>query len=152
MIDFIVRLAKKFRDRTFRRELIAYGLVGLLSTADNIFWCWLFYEPLGLYYLLANALGWFVDVWITFVMNKYLVFCSFKRGTFWRESWQFISARFGSGLLDMALLWIFVEFLKMDTTVGKGIDVVIVIIVNYITAKLWVFSKDKMNGGNACER
>jgi len=123
------------------RELIAYGIVGVLSTADNLFWFWLFLTPLGLHYMLANALGWFVDVWITFVMNKYLVFRSFGRGTFWKEAWQFISARAGSSLLDMAILWTLADIAKIDETVAKGIDVVIIIIVNYIAAKLWVFAK-----------
>ena len=121
------------------RELIAYGIVGCISTADSMFWFWFFLSPIGLPYMVANAFGWFVDVWITFVLNKFFVFKSKDIKLFWKEARKFISARLTSGILDMLLLWTLIEVLNFDEILGKCIVIVIIIAVNYVTAKLFVF-------------
>jgi putative flippase GtrA len=135
MVDLAKQLLKK------HRELVAYGIVGVLSVADNIFWFWVFANILKLPHMTANALGWFVDVWITFLMNKYFVFESRAKGSFWKEAVSFIAARLGSGLIDMLLLFILADVLLLNVALAKGIDVVAVIILNYVTSKLWVFRK-----------
>jgi putative flippase GtrA len=125
------------------RELIAYGIVGIISVLDSIFWFWLFLVPFGLSYMAANALGWFIDVWIVFVLNKYIVFLSRERGRFWREAWKFISARLASGVLDMLILWALKDAAQLDVMLAKSIDIMIIIIVNYAAAKILVFRKTR---------
>lgn len=54
---------------------------------------------------------------------------------------NFFLARIFTGILDMALMWLLVDFGDMEGLYAKIIANVVVIVVNYLESKFWVFKK-----------
>lgn len=56
---------------------------------------------------------------------------------------SFFAARIGTALLDMAIMFIFAEQMHLNSMVIKILANVVVVIVNYVASKFWIFkSKD----------
>lgn len=89
----------------------------------------------------ANACAWFISVVFAFVTNKYFVFEADKKsensGLF--QVISFFAARLFSGILDVVILSLLVDFLKLPEMPVKIASNVIVVILNYIASKLVVF-------------
>lgn len=125
------------------RELISYGFWGVATTLVNYGMYLLCTRPLKLDLLPAQGIAWAVSVAFAFVVNKLLVFrsTSWSRETALREAWQFVSARILSGLVETALLWVFVRMLRFDDRIVKLAANVVVILMNYVLSKLIIFRK-----------
>ncbi len=101
--------------------------------------------------LVANVLSWFCAVLFAFVTNKLWVFQSksWKSSVLFPELGKFISARLVTGVF---------EIIAVPVLVGKGLDQtifgiegmiakvlvsVLVVLVNYIFSKLFIFQQNK---------
>jgi putative flippase GtrA len=124
-------------------EIIRYLVVGSCSTILNILLFAVLNAVLSVNYLAANAAAWVVCVAGVFFGDKYVVFRQRQGGLrkMAREAAKFFVFRALSGLLDMLLLYVFVGLLAWDTMIGKGLDLVIIIVFNYVTTKFLVFQK-----------
>ncbi|MFB6475868.1 GtrA family protein [Paenibacillus glucanolyticus] len=113
-----------------------YLIIGVLTTIINI----ATYYMLHLYidYLISNALAWIVSVLFAYVSNRLYVFKSNASVT--REFTFFIISRLLSGVLDMALMFVFIDFFNSDNFTSKVIINLVVIMFNYIFSKLIVFN------------
>ena len=135
-------LKKQFQKH---RELILFALFGVLTTAVN----WIIYFPLvnlfSVNYQVANVIGWIAAVIFAFFTNKVFVFGKkdFSGGTVWKEFFSFVGSRLFSLLVEMGLMWLFVEVLKVNENLSKIVVAVVVVILNYLTGKLIVFAKKK---------
>lgn len=127
------------------RELIAYGIVGGLNTILNFGVFRLLENVLGIYYLAANAVAWILSFLFSFVANKVCVFQSvtWDKEVFTKELWSFFCCSVGTGILDMLMLFVMVDWMGINETSAKAVDVVTVIILNYIIRKFWVFKERK---------
>ena len=125
------------------RDVLVYLFFGVLTTLVN----YAVYLPLynfgGISATVSNAVAWVVAVAFAFVTNKPFVFVShdWSAKTVLPELWKFLSCRIGSGLLETAILFIFVDCLLYNGIVWKLITAVLVVIVNYIGSKLLVFRR-----------
>ena len=111
----------------------------------------LFGLELSLTVTLANILSWVCAVLFAFVTNKLWVF----RSKSWRASValsefaKFLSARIVTGILEMAAVPLLVALgldmaiFGIDGAIAKGIVTVLVIILNYIFSKLFIFKNKK---------
>lgn len=117
-------------------------------------------------YLTANIIAWFVAVLFAFFTNKKYVFESRTVGAkaYFSEMGKFFGARAASGVVENALPSLLVK-IGLDQSVSvviasktytyesfwaKAITAVIVIILNYVFSKLFVFRKKK-DAGDAAE-
>lgn len=126
------------------REVISYLFWGVMTTLVNYVTYFVCRKILGAEnYLLCNAIAWTVAVVFAFVVNKLFVFQSksWEGKLVFREAWQFLSARIFSGVLDMALMWFFVDKIGINDTIVKIISSVVVVVLNYIFSKLVIFRK-----------
>lgn len=125
------------------KALVLYGIFGALTTAINIVIFWLLSDVITINYLVANALAWIIAVVFAFFTNKLYVFESrgMTKAVVVKEFTEFILARAATGVLDMVFMYIGVSLLSWDQTITKVIINVIVIILNYVISKLWVFKK-----------
>ncbi len=125
------------------RELIDYGIFGVLTTLVNYVIYAFCLMILGINYLTANFWAFMLAVAFAFVTNKLYVFHSrsWKFSTALRECLEFFSARIVSLLVESALLWFFVEKLACDELLIKIFTNVVVIILNYAFSKLIIFKK-----------
>ena len=122
-----------------------------------------------IYYLVANVIAWVSSVLFAFVTNKLFVFesKSWKGTVVLPEMGGFFLARFATGVVDMVLMWLLVDVLLWNQ-VGLGIGTegyvfgsvmdmqqvlcsgemlakvlvnVVIIVLNYVASKLWIFRK-----------
>lgn len=123
------------------KELINYLIFGVLTTLVNIVVFYIFDTLLGWDYLIANAIAIVVSILFAYFTNKIFVFKSsgltFRENVF--EFMRFIGFRFVSGLADMFAMWLLVDFLSSNTNIAKLVTQFIVVVLNYLFSKLFIF-------------
>ena len=91
----------------------------------------------------ANIIAWVLAVLFAFITNKLFVFKSksmdFK--TLFTEGVSFFACRFLTGVLDVLIMYFAVDVFFQNSTMWKIISNIIVIILNYIVSKVFVFNK-----------
>lgn len=124
------------------KELIVYGIFGVLTTAVNI----LVYQLLlisAVDYRIGNLIALIASKLFAYVVNKHFVFhskCSNLKELL-NEIVRFIAARGFSGLIDYFGLIFAVEFLGFNRVYSKYMLQFIVIVLNYVLGKKAVFIK-----------
>ena len=125
------------------KELISYGIFGVLTTVINIAVYTVCYNLLGISNVVSNVIAWILSVLFAYVTNKIWVFES--KATEWKvliyEMGSFFGCRLATGLLDLAIMYVTVDKLALNSTLMKCVSNVIVIIANYIFSKLVIFKK-----------
>ncbi len=139
IIELIKALCIKYK------ELIMYGIMGVLSTIVNIASFTIFEKVFGIPALISNVIAWIITVIFAYITNKLYVFesKSFKRDVLIKEILSFTSARIFSLLLEEAILYVLIDLMNVNSIITKIFSNIVVIIVNYILSKLVIFKKDK---------
>ena len=125
------------------REGILYLFFGGCTTLVNILVYGGATRLAGLNPLWANALAWVLSVLFAYATNRKWVFESAERSLagIARELFSFFACRALSGLMDIAIMYLFVDVLHASDMLIKVLSNVLVIIVNYIASKALVFRK-----------
>lgn len=136
----MIALIKKYK------ELIIYAIAGVLTTLVDTVAYWIFSSPLDVKSTtLATFLAWACSVIFAFFANKIFVFesKSFLPRIFFRELGSFALARTSTGLLDIGFMYLFVDICGFEEfeVIFKLISSIIVIILNFILSKIFVFKK-----------
>lgn len=95
--------------------------------------------------ILSTVLAWIIAVLFAYVTNRKWVFKSEEKtvkGIF-REVIYFFSCRFLTGVLDVVIMYIFVDVLLMNDVFIKIMSNILVIIINYVASKLFIFRQGK---------
>ena len=126
-------------------ELISYAFWGVMTTLVNYVVYFVCTKAIGIDYLIANVIAWFVAVVFAFWVNKVYVVRSYQKDakTMVREFGTFVSARILSGILETGMLALFVEAMHFNDSVIKIIASVLVVIINYVLSKLIIFKKQE---------
>lgn len=137
-------MAKKIRALIEKyRDVIAYLVFGVLTTAVD----YLVYLPLynfcALSATLAGAIAWVASVTFAFLTNKPFVFQShdWSWKVVWPELTKFSGTRIGTLLLQEVILLVTVDLLHWNGNWMKIAVSVVVVIVNYLGSKLFAFRK-----------
>lgn len=95
--------------------------------------------------LQANATALIISILFAYITNKIFVFGSKTDSVkeIFREFFSFLACRLGTGALDMAFMYVFVDILGFYDILMKILSNVIVIILNYIFSKLIIFAKNR---------
>ena len=124
-------------------DIIAYLIFGVLTTLVNYVVYLPCYNLLGLSAAVSNAIAWVVAVAFAYLTNKPFVFKSHD----WSikivlpELTKFVACRIGSGVLETVILLVTVDLLNWDGNVMKLVTSVLVVILNYVGSKLFVFRR-----------
>jgi putative flippase GtrA len=123
------------------KEPILYILFGALTTLVNILVYYVVADIASVYYLIANVVAWVASVLFAFVTNKLFVFesKSWKGAIVVPELGGFFLARVATGAVDMLLMWLLIDVVLMGDMPAKILVNVIVIVLNYVASKLWIF-------------
>lgn len=127
------------------KEIINYLIFGVLTTVVSIvtyilFANLLFSEKTDITVQISNVLSWICAVIFAYVTNRKYVFNSKSQGKEkYKEIFNFFLARFSSLIIDMALMFVLFSLMHIDDTVSKIIVQFVVVIVNYVFSKLFVF-------------
>lgn len=124
------------------KELISYGIFGVLTTIINIVVFFLL-DKLLIPYTISTVIAWFISVLFAFYTNKKYVFKSSdnSKQALTKEVTAFYSSRILSLLIDLGLMSLLINLLGINNLISKLISNVVVIVVNYILSKLFIFKK-----------
>lgn len=120
-----------------KKEILYYVIFGVLTTGINI----LTYQILsmaGVSTLISNGIAWILSVLFAYVTNRKYVFDSHSENRI-QECLKFYGSRLSTGIMDMAGMWILVDVLHLPGMVSKIAMNVVVIVLNYIFSKVFVF-------------
>ena len=92
----------------------------------------------GIGTVVSNVIAWFLSVLFAYVTNRRWVFLS-TGGNVFREMLVFFSGRLCTGVLDTLVMFITVDLLGWNDLMMKILSNIIVIILNYIISKFFVF-------------
>lgn len=147
---------KTIKDLFFKyREILMYLIIGGLTTVVN----WIVYavcteiinfsaDTVNIF--LANVIAWIISVAFAYITNKIFVFQSYSwNPTFIiKELILFVSARLATGLIEIfgvpfiVSLGLNQQLFGIEGMVCKLIVSVLVVILNYVFSKLFIFKKD----------
>ncbi len=132
-------MLKKLLEKYY--DIIVYLIFGVLTTLVS----WAIYFPLY-YWLdlsaLSSGIAWVLSVAFAYLTNKPFVFKShdWSREVVIPELTKFVSCRAGSGLLDVLIMLVAVDWLQGDGKLWKLITSILVVVLNYVGSKLLVFT------------
>lgn len=123
--------------------IILYGIFGVLTTVINIGVYGVLYSGLGVSNVISNVIAWIISVLFAFITNKLWVFesKSFNFKLFVKELGSFTICRVATGVLDLGIMFVGVDLLKGPAIILKIASNIIVIILNYVMSKIFVFKK-----------
>ncbi len=124
------------------RETITYAIAGIMTTIVNFASYEGFYR-LGIPNLTANALAWVVAVSFAYIVNKVNVFRSRSNELKDEASkvTKFFGARVITLLIEQAGMFLFTELLGFPRLMVKAGLAVIVITLNYLFSKFYIFNR-----------
>lgn len=128
------------------KEVINYLVFGGLATVVNFVCYFIFARLIGIDEVISSGLSWFFSVLFAYVTNKIFVFES-KTNTikdFIKEIVSFFLARVLSGALcDVGTFALMVKIFGINDIVAKIVTQVMVVVVNYIFSKCFIFRKEE---------
>ena len=127
------------------KSFILYAVFGVLTTIVNIATYYIFAHIVRLDTVVSTCLAWISGVLFAYITNRKYVFESDKIGVeaIVKEMISFFSCRLATGVVDVLLMYIFVDLLKFNDVFIKVFSNVVVIVLNYVASKLIIFRKDK---------
>ena len=124
------------------RSTVIYLVFGVLTTAVNYAVYLPLYSFVRLPASVCNGIAWVVAVAFAYVTNKLFVFesKSWDRGVL-GELLRFVGSRVASGVIETASLLLTVDILGWNGIIMKLLLAVLVIVLNYVLSKFFVFKK-----------
>ena len=120
-------------------RFIKFGMVGVINTLVN----WIIFfilNALGMYYILANIIAYILGTVNSYLWNTLWVF-KYKDKASTETTIKFIILNLIGLGLNTGILYVLVDLCNLNKFIGLVTTTTIVMIINYIVNKLWVFSK-----------
>ena len=137
IFSFINPFYKKYK------EALLYLFFGVLTTLINIVVFYVFTEIITLDELVANVIAWIIAVLFAYVTNRIWVFSSHcaTKAAFLKEILSFYGGRIFTLLVEEGILLVFIKLLSLNALAVKIVAQVVIIVLNYVISKLFVFKK-----------
>ena len=121
------------------KQPLLYIVFGIATTLVN-FLAYFLLSMLNFDVVISTVLAWLLSVLFAFFTNRKYVFEASKNG-FFKQIIGFFSMRIATGILDALIMVLFVVLWGFNDLIIKILSNVLVIILNYILSKLFVFKK-----------
>lgn len=127
------------------KSFILYGIFGVLSTVIDIFTYWFVSRVFSLPVVISTVIAWLFAVLFAYCTNRKYVFESqvHSFSGIIREALYFFAARIATGLLDVAIMFVFADILAFNDVYVKTASNILVIILNFIASKIFIFRREK---------
>jgi len=127
------------------KKIINYLIFGVLTTIINLLTYYILtntiLNPLNDIELqIANIFSWIISVTVAYITNKLYVFET-KEKNILKEIINFFASRIITLILDILFMYIFVSILKLNDQIIKLLVTILIIIINYMLSKFFVFKK-----------
>lgn len=120
-------------------KFIKFGLVGVLNTLIN----WIIFSLLnfvGVYYIIANIIAYAVATVNSYIWNSKWVF-KYNGKDKKETTVRFVILNLLGLALNTAILYFLVDMLLFNKLAGLVITTAIVMVINYLLNKIWVFNE-----------
>ena len=126
-------------------EVLSYLIFGFLAFVVNYVVYAVGIKAFSLNYQVSNMIAWVVAVIFAYWTNRTFVFKSKTEEitSILKEFASFVSARLATLVLEIVILWLFVDVLNINDMFAKLVGQFVVIVTNYFLSKLWIFKKKK---------
>ena len=131
------------------KEVILYLIFGVSTTIISILIYALCTRLFKMGYYSSNILSWIGSVTFAFFTNRKIVFSS-DANTFTKkikEFFLFYISRLATLIFESIVLYLGITLLQINDLIVKIIANIIVIILNYILSKFFIFKKDSKKEG-----
>lgn len=133
---------KKKLYQLYQNSVIRYLFFGGCTTGVNMvsFYC---LRKMGVTLNLANFISIILAILFAYIVNAKFVFRSgWENGReLLRSFLKFVSARAVTMLIEVAGVWLLVDVVQMQEMFGKLLIQFVIIILNYVFSKVFVFAK-----------
>lgn len=127
------------------KEVFLYLIFGVLTTIVN-FIVYFLVLKISDNYIFATTIAFIVAVIFAYITNKKYVFNnvtnSFKN--FLSEFFRFLASRFFTYFVDVFGMVLLIEYLSQGEVISKIIINIVVVVLNYILSKLYIFKKESI--------
>lgn len=124
----------------FKKEFLKFLVVGLLNAVVTFGSFYIFYRIFHLYYLFSSIIAYSLGITNSFLWNKNWTFQAKNQNNRVLLIKFFILNFFGL-LLNTVFMKIFVEISFLEPTLAQVMVIGIVVGINFLGSKLWVFKK-----------
>lgn len=135
---------KKMIFRFYGNDVVRYVFFGGCTTLVNLV-CFYVLRKLKVQLTVANVISIIMAIIFAYVVNSKFVFqdkCETLKDHI-QPFTKFISARLVTMIIEVGGVWLLVEMFHMNDMVGKFITQFIVLALNYIFSKFFVFTTGK---------
>ena len=123
-------------------QIIKFGIVGAVATIVDFGILIVLKELLSIDVLIASAISFCVSVSANYILSMAFVFQS-KNQSKIKEFIIFVLLSIGGLGLNQLILWVGVQFTSVYYLIVKLFAIVIVLVYNFITRKVFLESKEK---------
>ncbi|MBP3596583.1 MAG: GtrA family protein [Clostridia bacterium] len=151
-LNLFEKIGLKFFTKYYRdhKEGMRYLVFGGLTTIVNIIIFTLVHDLFNLSTTFSNVIAWIVAVIFAYITNKFFVFYTKAKDfkDLAREISSFFSARIFTLVIETIFLNIFIDNLGFNSIFMKVISNIIVIILNFVFSKIFIFKKENKQKEN----
>lgn len=132
------------------KYIVLYLFFGICTTLINVISYWIIAHLLNFSIMSSTILAWICAISFAYITNRKWVFHSTvnKRCDICKEIISFFMCRLITGLVDWTCMYILVKRLLFNDIFIKLNSNILVIVLNYIASKLFIFKKGKPNEAN----
>ncbi len=125
------------------KEKLLYVFFGGLTTVVSLGTFWFVDRVMAQNEHVANLVSWILAVLFAFVTNRIWVFNAKTKGiaAFLQQALGFYAGRLTTLGIEEVLLLIFITWLQFDSMLVKIAAQIVVLILNYVISKLFIFRK-----------
>lgn len=125
------------------KSVLLYLFFGALTTAVSIATFFIFGTLLGLNEHIANTISWIAAVTFAFLTNRIWVFNAPTKTVrqFLVQARDFYGGRLLTFFIEELIILVFVTLLKLNQDIVKIAAQFVILVLNYIISKLFVFRK-----------
>ena len=123
------------------KQILLYLFFGVLAVILNLALFAGFEYGLGLNELVNNIICWVICVLVQFFTNRTWVFETHTENLagFFRQMAEFFGGRLFTLVVEEVILLVFITWLGGNAMVVKSTGQILVILLNYLISKFWVF-------------
>lgn len=124
------------------KELFLYLIVGGIATVTEWILFYIFNDILLIHYILSTVIAYILSTFVNWISGKIIVFKNTKHGIIF-EILSIYAASIIGLLLNIGIMWVLIEILKINSMISKIIATILVFIWNFVIRKFYIY---KING------
>ena len=130
------------------KQVVKFGIIGVSNVFIDVLVYWLLTRFGHLYYLLAATLSFLIaNIW-SYFWNRRWTFRDNSRAII-RQYLKFLAANLIAIILNLGVLFVLVDFLRLDDLIAKILASIVVGLINFAINKKWAFGSKKRKSAEA---